>query len=228
MATTETGQDSADEPGEGASARPPSDHSLIGQIRNGHHDAFALLYRRYVERLRDVVRSQTSRCLAARVDVDDILQDISLAVFAEVVSERCDVPEGESLWGFMVVIALNRIRAVGNWHRAARRDVRRTVGGALSERLVRAIPAPEEWPLVELCLHTAEILQRFSPSEQSWVDLRIEGNNLATIATQARVSTRTVERTLQRFRRALQAPCLRGRDARRKCIVGSVAKPRVI
>jgi len=36
------------------------------------------------------------------------------------------VPPGEDLWKLLLVIALNKIRARGTFHRAAKRDVRRT------------------------------------------------------------------------------------------------------
>jgi RNA polymerase sigma-70 factor (ECF subfamily) len=162
------------------------------------------LYRRYARRLRGVVCSQTSRVLAPRFDPEDVVQDVFSAFFAEVVSGRCDVPEGQDVWGLLVVIALNRVRALANWHRAARRDVRRTLGGDLSERLVGSMPAPEEWPLVELRIQTGEVLGRLTPRERRVVELRIEGHDVAAIAACVRVSTRTVERVLHRFRRVFK------------------------
>jgi RNA polymerase sigma-70 factor (ECF subfamily) len=159
------------------------------------------LYRRYARRLRGVVWSQTSRVLAPRFDPEDVVQDVFSALFVEAVAGRCDVPEGQDVWGPLVVIALNRVRAMANWHRAARRDVRRTLGGDLSERLVGTVPAPEEWPMVELRIQTAEVLGQLPPTVRRVVELRIEGHDVATIAACVRVSTRTVERVLHRFRR---------------------------
>jgi RNA polymerase sigma-70 factor (ECF subfamily) len=182
-----------------------SDRVLLSQTREGRGEAFTLLYRRYANRLRAVVWSRTSLALAPRFDPEDVVQDVFSALFVEVVEGRCDVPEGENVWGFLVVIALNRVRALANWHQAARRDVRKTLGGDLSERLVGSMPAPQEWPLVELRLLSVEVLCRLLPTERRVVELRIEGYDIAAIAACVRVSTRTVERVLRRFRRLFNA-----------------------
>jgi RNA polymerase sigma factor (sigma-70 family) len=182
----------------------PTDRALLRQTRDGRGEAFAFLYRRYARRLRAVIWSQTSRVLAPRFDPEDVVQDVFSAFFAEVVTGRRDVSEGQDVWGLLVVIALNRVRALANWHRAARRDVRRTLGGNLSERLVGSVPAAEEWPLVELRIQTGEVLGQLTPTERRVVELRIEGHDVAAIAARVRVSTRTVERFLHRFRRRLR------------------------
>jgi RNA polymerase sigma factor (sigma-70 family) len=184
----------------------PSDRALLRQARDGRGEAFALLYRRYAKRLRALVRSQTSQALAPRFDPEDVVQDAFSALFVEVVTGGCEVFEGQDVWGLLVVIALNRVRALANWHRAARRDVRRTLGGDLSERLMGAVPAPEEWPWVEIRLLIREVLGQLSPKERRVVELRIEGYTVAAIASGARVSARTVERVLHRFRSLLHEP----------------------
>jgi RNA polymerase sigma factor (sigma-70 family) len=198
----------------------PSDRSLLEQPRKGRADAFALLYRRYARRLRAVVWSKTSRALASRFDPEDVVQDVFFALFVEVAAGRCDVPEGQDAWGLLVVIALNRVRALANWHRAARRDVRRTLGGDLSERLIRSVPAPAEWPLVELGLLTGETLDQLTPAQRRVVELRIGGDDVATIAAKVGSSTRTVERFLHRFRGRLRASC-HAADLRGRCPGGA-------
>jgi DNA-directed RNA polymerase specialized sigma24 family protein len=185
----------------------PSDCALLRQTRDGLGEAFTLLYQRYASRLRAVVWSQTSRALAPRFDPEDVVQDVFSALFFEAAAGRCNIPEGQDAWALLVVVALNRVRALANWHRAARRDVRRTLGGNLSERLVRSLAAPEEWPLVELWLLTGEILDQLPPAQRRVVELRIGGDDVGTIAAKVRRSTRTVERFLHQFRRRLRASC---------------------
>jgi RNA polymerase sigma factor (sigma-70 family) len=189
------------------SVKRSSDAEEVRQTGNGRGEAFALLYRQYASRLRAVVWSQTSRALAPRFDPEDVVQDVFSVLFVEVVAGRCRIPEGQDAWALLVVVALNRIRALANWHRAARRDIRRTLGGNLSERLIRSVAAPEDWPLVELRLLTGEILDRLPPAQRRVVELRIDGDDVATIATKVRRSTRTVERFLHQFRSRLRASC---------------------
>jgi RNA polymerase sigma factor (sigma-70 family) len=153
------------------------------------------------------VWSKTSRALAPRFEPEDVVQDVFLALFVEVAAGRCDVPEGQDAWGLLVVIALNRVRALANWHRAARRDVRRTLGGDLFERLIRSVPARAEWPLLELGLFTGETLDQLPPAQRRVVELRIAGDDVATIAAKVGISTRTVARCLHQFRSRLRAAC---------------------
>jgi DNA-directed RNA polymerase specialized sigma24 family protein len=185
----------------------PSDGALLRQTRDGLGEAFTLLHQRYASRLRAVVWSQTARALAPRFDPEDVVQDVFAVLFIEAAAGRCHISEGQDAWALLVVVALNRVRALANWHRAARRDVRRTLGGDLSERLVRSLAAPEEWPLVELSLLTGEILDQLPPEQRRVVELRIGGDDVSTIATKVRRSTRTVERFLHQFRSRLRASC---------------------
>ena len=106
----------------------PSDHSLLRRLRNGQADAATQRYVRYVHRLHSLARHLLSR-LASRVDADDIVQSVFPSFFRGVNQGFYDVPAGEELWKLLLVIALNKIRAQGTFHRAAKRDVRRRHGG---------------------------------------------------------------------------------------------------
>jgi len=90
--------------------------------------------------------------------------------------------------------------------------VRRTLDGALSERLARSVPAPDVWPRVELRLLTADVLSRLSPDERRVAELRIEGHEVTVIASRVGTSRRTVERVLHRFRELVRTSCLAADD----------------
>ena len=100
----------------------PSDRSLLVRLRKGEQDAATALYLRYAQRLRALVRARCSSQLARRLEPDDIVQSVFRRFFRRVLQGDYDVPPGEELWGLLLVIALNKIRAWGNFHRAARRD----------------------------------------------------------------------------------------------------------
>src|SRR3954468_2244838 len=112
----------------------PSDRSLLFRFRRGQDDAPTLLYLRYAERLRALAEKQSSPGLAARVDPENIFQSVFRTFFRRAAAGQYDVPEGEEIWKLLLVIGLNKIRAVGAYHRAARRDVRQTAGGESFER----------------------------------------------------------------------------------------------
>src|SRR5436189_5093408 len=104
----------------------PSDHSLLRRLRGGSEDAAAQLYRRYAHRLRALARANTSAQLARRVDAEDIVQSVFRIFFAGASQGLYDVPAGDDLWKLLLVIALNKIRAEGVFHQAAKRDIRAT------------------------------------------------------------------------------------------------------
>ena len=108
----------------------PSDHSLLRRFRQGNQDAADLLYHRYSDRLMTLVQARQSPDLASRVDYEDIVQSVFGSFFRGVSRGMYDVPAGEELWHLFLVITLNKIRAKGVFHRAAKRDVRMTIGGA--------------------------------------------------------------------------------------------------
>src|SRR5262249_38375591 len=113
-------------PGIGAET---SDHSLLHRVREGSQDAATQLYLRYVQRVHALTHAQCSAELARQVDAEDIVQSIFGSFFRGASLGYYDVPAGEELWKLFLVIALNKIRAKGNYFRAAKRDVRLTVHG---------------------------------------------------------------------------------------------------
>jgi RNA polymerase sigma-70 factor (ECF subfamily) len=179
-----------------------SDRSLLRRLRGGSQDAAAQLYRRYARRLEALARAKTPAELARRVDAEDIVQSVFSSFFRGASRGCYDVPDGEELWGLLLVIALNKIRAKGSFHRAAKRDVRATAGGRLLEPGGPAEPAGQTTEGF-LRLVVDEVLERLPAERRQMVALRIEGHEVAEIAEQTRRSKRSVERVLQDFRREL-------------------------
>src|SRR3954452_13006529 len=122
----------------------PSDHSLLRRFRRGQEDGPTLLYLRYAERLRALAATQMAQGLAARVDSEDIVQSVFRTFFRRAAEGQYDVPEGEEIWKLLLVIALNKVRSVGAFHRAARRDVRQTGSGAAFDQALDAESAQDD------------------------------------------------------------------------------------
>jgi RNA polymerase sigma-70 factor (ECF subfamily) len=183
----------------------PSDHSLLLRYRRGQDDAPTLLYLRYAERLRALAAAQRSPGLAARVDPEDIVQSVFRTFFRRAAEGQYDVPEGEEIWKLLLVIGLHKIRALGAFHRAARRDVRLTAGGDVYDRAIDSEPGKNEAALEVLRLVIDEVLAALPPNHRPIIELRIEGHEVAEIAQRVQRSKRTVERVLQDFRERLDA-----------------------
>jgi RNA polymerase sigma-70 factor (ECF subfamily) len=172
-------------------------------LRQGSQDAATQLYLRYVHRLRALTQAQCSPQLAREVDAEDIVQSIFGSFFRGASQGYYDVPAGEELWRLFLVIALNKIRAKGKYHRAAKRDARLTVHGEGVEDLAAGRGKKGEDDLAFLQLSVNEALDMLPPQHKEMVTLRIEGYEVAEIAQQTGRSHRTVERMLQQARQQL-------------------------
>jgi RNA polymerase sigma-70 factor, ECF subfamily len=185
-------------PGEG-----PSDRTLLERIRLGSQDAAAQLYLRYAQRLRDLARAQCSADLARRVEVEDIVQSVFGSFFRAASKGYYDIPAGEELWKLFLVIALNKIRAKALYHRAAKRDVRRTVGGPWFEHTLESVAGDDESARAALRLSMEDVLQGLPEPHRAALELRAEGYEVAEIARRTGRSKRTTERLLQETRQRL-------------------------
>jgi RNA polymerase sigma-70 factor (ECF subfamily) len=182
-----------------------SDRSLLRRFQGGQPDASTELYVRYAERLHALVASQSSPDLARRVDAEDIVQSVFRTFFRRAAHGDYAVPEGEELWKLLLVIALNKVRAAGAYHRAAKRDVRQTVAGEPYERALESERGSDEGALTLLRMVVEDLLDGMPAANRRMIELRIEGHDVDEIARQVERSKRTVERVLQNFRTRLDA-----------------------
>ena len=181
----------------------PSDHSLLQRYRRGSQDAAMQLYLRYAQRLRALAEAQCSPDLTRRVDVEDIVQSVFGSFFRGASQGYYDVPAGDELWKLLLVIALNKIRTQGAFHRAAKRDVRRTIAGEAALQGLKASDTDDNAEYAFLQLAIAEALEKLPAQHKEMLELRIEGYEVTEIAQKTRRSKRTVERILQESRTLL-------------------------
>jgi RNA polymerase sigma-70 factor (ECF subfamily) len=182
----------------------PSDRSLLRRNPEGNQDAATQLYLRYACRLEALARVECGPDLNRRLDVEDIVQSVFGSFFRGVSQGDYDVPAGEELWRLFCVIALNKIRAKGAYHRAAKRDVRRTAGGEVLAQ-ARVSGPHDEAALALLELTVREALGRLPPLHQAMLELRTQGYEVLEIARETGRAKRTVERVLQEGRDSLRA-----------------------
>lgn len=182
-----------------------SDQSLIARVRDGSQTAATALYERYAQRLMALAKARCGDDLAARVDAEDIVQSVFGSFFRGASQGLYDAPTGEEIWGLLLVMALNKIRAKGAHHRAAKRDVRKTVSGdALSDSGLEP-PDSDGAALALLRVVIDELVEKLPEGHRAAVRLRIEGYEVAEIASLTGRSQRTTERILQEFRARMAA-----------------------
>ncbi len=181
-----------------------SDRSLLRRFQSGEEDAATAIYLRYAKRLQLLARSQTGRELSVRFDPEDIVQSVFRTFFRRATEGHYDIPDGDVLWKLFLVIALNKVRTQGEYHRARKRDIAQTtsidttgplaVGGGVD---------PDENACRILRLTIEDLFDGLPAVQREVVTMRIEGYDVREISERTKRSKRTVERVLQAFRARL-------------------------
>jgi RNA polymerase sigma-70 factor, ECF subfamily len=179
-----------------------SDVSLLNRFRSGDGDAALQLYYRYAERLLKLASRETSQELSTRFDPEDIVQSVFRTFFRRAASGQYEAPEGDELWKLLLVMALNKVRGRGAYHRARKRDIRKTKSMSEDDSSSVSQSSHEEARNI-LCMSVEEIIEKQPESHRSIIRLRIDGLEVQAIAAQEKRSKRTVERILQSFRKEL-------------------------
>jgi len=182
-----------------------TDASLLRRYQTGEQEAATELYRRYAGRLLRLAAKQTTADVDARADAEDIVQSVFRTFFRRAARGEYELPAGDELWKLLLVIGLNKVRAVAGFHKAAKRDVRRTAGGPAFDKTADREEAADGTALHLLELTIGELLAPLPAGHRQIVELRITGHEVADIAARVGRAKRSVERILQEFRDRLHA-----------------------
>lgn len=181
-----------------------SDSSLVRRFRSGEDDAATQLYKRYAERLHRLAQRNTGADLARRFDAEDVVQSVFRTFFRRVRTGLYDLPDGDELWRLLLVISLNKIRALAIHHRAQKRSVAATVAPGAELLAQLADQNSQELALTSLKMVIGDVLNTLPEVQQRMIVRRIEGCQVEEIAAETGRSKRTVERVLQDFRGRLR------------------------
>lgn len=177
-----------------------SDDTLLKQFRGGERDAATQLYARYATRLLDLAQRRTGQDLTQRVDPEDVVQSVFRTFFRRAAEGSYEVPDGDTLWKLLMVIALNKIRSLADFHRADKRDVRRTQGMLAADN---ELGQHDSLDLLRLTIE--DLTQDLPEAHKQMIQLRIEGYAVSEIAEKVARSKRSTERVLQAFRTHLMS-----------------------
>jgi RNA polymerase sigma-70 factor (ECF subfamily) len=175
------------------------DNELIRRFQTGDDEAATVVYQRYAPRLRAIAQSRCGRRFASRFDPDDVVQ----AVFRDLFAGRLHhgpKPPGGNLWGFLMVLTLNKIRNLVEHHSAAKRSVRRTSSSDCEGRNIAVCdPRAQTIDAVDF----AEQVDSLPRDDGQVIRMRLEGFEVNEIVSATGRSRRTIERVLQNFRERL-------------------------
>jgi RNA polymerase sigma-70 factor (ECF subfamily) len=178
-----------------------SDAFLLNRFLAGDEDAALTLYYRYADRLIQLASKNTSAELAPRFDPEDIVQSVFRTFFRRVSKGQYEAPEGDELWKLLLVMALNKVRSKGAFHRSGKRDIRKTQTLPESPQTLNDESTAVAKSI--LCMSVDEMIGKQPSSHQEIIRLRVDGQDVQAIAEKTNRSKRTVERILQTFRSQL-------------------------
>lgn len=169
--------------------------SPTGSPRHDARTGVGHLYLEYADRLLQRVRCSLPATLAGRTDPEDVVQSVFRRLIARYGVGGYAVPAGHELWKLLLTIAMNKIRDEDSYHRALRRDVRRTRSAAL-----QAVANQGEAEDASLRMVIEELIAPLPPDRRMAIELRLAGHDFKEIAVRIGRSKRTIERYLQEFR----------------------------
>jgi RNA polymerase sigma factor (sigma-70 family) len=187
----------------------PSFDDLLVRLRAGDQTAAALVVDQYARRLVGLARANLDRRILRKEDPEDVLQSVFKSFFHRCGLGQFRLDSREELWALLVSLTLHKCGHRVDYHRAARRDVRRETpaqpaldaSGSRWEALARE-PTPVE---AAMLVETLErLLDGLEPHQQEIVRLRLEGVEPAQIAERRGVTQRTVQRVLKGVRERLE------------------------
>src|SRR5207237_7551985 len=143
---------------------------------------------------RRLIESNCSTDLARCLDPDDILQSVFRRFFEQARKGFYDAPTEADLWKVLLVIALNRLRDLGDFYRAGKRDIRLTVSGSPDQETLLERTVTDDSATAFLQMVVAETLSLLPPLARTICELRLAGHEVAEISDQVQRSRRTVER----------------------------------
>src|SRR4051812_40588097 len=85
-----------------------TDGSLLRRLADGQETAADALYCRYAARIRSLASARLPEHLVARADPDDVVQSVFRAFFTSAKQGLYRVPDGETLWGLLAVVTVNK------------------------------------------------------------------------------------------------------------------------
>jgi RNA polymerase sigma-70 factor (ECF subfamily) len=176
----------------------PSIDELIRRIRAGDQEAAAVLVKRYEPAIRRAVRIRLADArLGALLDTTDICQSVLGSFFIRVATGQYKLETPGQLFKLLTTMARNKLISQARRQHAQRRDTRRiTSRDQDDEQFVSARQSPSNQVAVRDLLQ--EVQRRLSPEERRMLELKNEGQDWASIASQLGGSAEALRRRLSR------------------------------
>lgn len=187
----------------------PEWNVFILGLAQGNPRAFDEFWRRYGQRLEQVARKHFPAGLHRRMAPEDIVQSTCRSFFSRIVDGRLSVSDGESLWGLLCAITLNKTRMKQRFHLAQRRAMNRETNIQHSDadgtpkvfEHASEAEGPEEAAIFADQLE--QVMELLDPLEREILQLKLDNYTHNEIAEKIHRSDRTIRRMVQRIQEKL-------------------------
>jgi RNA polymerase sigma-70 factor (ECF subfamily) len=179
----------------------------LARWQSGDADAARLLFQRYAAQLIALAHAHLPKRMVRRFDAEDVVQSAMRSFFAAARERRYTVERSGDLWHLLATMTLNRLYRRIKHHRATKRTVHREaetppfLEGISMEALAEG-PSPED--AVVLADELEQVLAEFDPLKRVVIELRLQDYTLNEIAAHTQRSQRTVRRSLEQIKQALE------------------------
>ena len=169
----------------------------IVQLREGY-DVEAV--QRFSDRLLRLASSKLPEQLQRRVDPEDIVQSVFRSFFARHEAGKFQFEEVADIWRLLAAMTYHKVQHSIRHHGRQQRDVNREIPNDKTAKPLADV-APTASSIVMMMELLDQILETLSPAHREMVRMRLEGYSIEEISEKAKVSTRTVLRTLKLVRK---------------------------
>ena len=177
---------------------------ILARYRGGDEQAAEELFCRYVGRLTLLARSRLSPKLASRTDPEDIVLSAYRSFFIGAREGRFLLTRSGDLWRLLVSITMHKLYRHVRKHSAEMRSVtaEQSLESTKEEQLPFARdPSPEE--AIAIADELEALMSTLDAFARRVLELRLQEEQLSTIAAETGRSERTVRRTLRAIRERL-------------------------
>ena len=178
-----------------------SSSKLLRRYLAGSDQAPFELHERYQTRLIGLAKAQLLGVLKAKVDPDDISQEVFQAFFELADQNEVRWQKRGDLWRLLAGIAINKVKQKFDHYSAEKRNAQNEV--QLSSSTDPTDVGEEKATASELAELVEHILTSEKPLTRSVVELRMAGFNHRQIAERIGRSTRTIRRVLESLKSKL-------------------------
>lgn len=182
----------------------PDDPSLadcLTRLSEGDQAAARQIYERFVDRLIHLAARRLDRQLGAKADPESVAHSVFESFFERQQAGQFSLHNWGMVFGLLSHITFRKCLS-------RNRDLRREKRGGDADAVsfedwqkAAAAPGPDEAAMVAEALEA--VLARFDPDARAVLDVYLAGNTVEAVAAQVKLTTRTVQRVLERFRKQL-------------------------